>query len=390
MNHRNRWSHIVAVLSLGLAVMCTTARAQVFSTPPTNVSNNSDFSFTPQVAVDLSGNIYSGNIYVVWEDDTATANILFKRSTDGGATFSTPTNLSNGLGSSFNPRMAVDAHGNINVVWEDNTPGNGRIFFNRSTDGGATFFSTPVKLSDELADSSSPQIAVDANGNINVVWENDALNNLGVFFTRSADGFAAVPVPTPVMVSSNAAGSVNPQIAVDKNGNINVVWEDHIVSTSDISFRRLSNLGVPLSAPTSLSHNIGNSNSPQIAVEPGGNINVVWQNNSTSTGSFTIFFSRSVDGGATFSPIPKNLSNSPGNANGPQLALDAGGNINVSWEENTPPSVSPDIFFSRSTDGGATFFPTPKNVSNNPGSSNARLAVDSSGNINVAWEDTTV
>ncbi len=188
MNRRNRWSHIVAVLSLGLAVMCTTARAQVFSAPK-NVSNNLDFSFTPQIAVDLSG-----NIYVVWEDDTANGpSIFFKRSIDGGANFSDPTNLSPGLGSSFNPRIAVDATGsniNVNVVWEDNTPGNGRIFFNRSTDGGATFLPTPVKLSDDLADSSSPQIAVDTKGNINVVWENDALDNLGVFFTRSADGFA--------------------------------------------------------------------------------------------------------------------------------------------------------------------------------------------------------
>src|SRR5229473_3153202 len=228
MNQRNRWSHIVAVLSLGLAVMCTTARAQVFSTPPTNVSNNSDFSFPPQVAVDLSGNIYSGNIYVVWEDDTATANILFKRSTDGGATFSTPTNLSNGLGSSFNPRMAVDAHGNINVVWEDNTPGNGRIFFNRSTDGGATFLPTPVKLSDELADSTSPQIAVDTKGNINVVWENDGTSNgkSHIFFTRLVNGDPTPPNQIIDLSSKSLDDCTNPQLALDASGNINVSWED--------------------------------------------------------------------------------------------------------------------------------------------------------------------
>src|SRR5229473_263712 len=209
MNHRNRWSHIVAVLSLGLAVMCTTARAQVFSTPPTNVSNNSDFSFTPQVAVDLSGNIYSGNIYVVWEDDTANSNILFSRSTDGGTTFSTPKNLSNSSGFSFNPRIALDAKGNINVVWEDDTPGNPDVFFTRSTDGGATFFPKPVNLSNNPTGSSiTPQIAVDKNGNINVVWEDDIAGHSDISFNRSADNGATFPALKSL--SHNLGNSISP------------------------------------------------------------------------------------------------------------------------------------------------------------------------------------
>ena len=85
MVHRKSWGRIVTIVILGLAVMCAPASSQQFSTPK-NVSNNSDFSFTPQLAVDLGG-----NIYVVWEDDTNTnSNILFRRSTDGGATFSAP------------------------------------------------------------------------------------------------------------------------------------------------------------------------------------------------------------------------------------------------------------------------------------------------------------
>jgi len=117
---------MVAIAILGLAVMCAPARSQQFSTPK-NVSNNSDFSFTPQLAVDLGG-----NIYVVWEDDTDTnSNILFSRSTDGGVTFSAAKSLSNTSGSSFNPRIAVDAGGSINVVWQDSPD-----FFGTSNQGG--------------------------------------------------------------------------------------------------------------------------------------------------------------------------------------------------------------------------------------------------------------
>jgi hypothetical protein len=48
---------------------------------------------------------------------------------DGGATFSLPKNLSNNTGWSLEPRIALDFMGNINVVWEDNTPGQYDIFF---------------------------------------------------------------------------------------------------------------------------------------------------------------------------------------------------------------------------------------------------------------------
>src|SRR5882724_11893862 len=140
MVHRKSWGHMVAIAILGLAVMCAPARSQQFSTPK-NVSNNSDFSFTPQLAVD-----FGGSIYVVWEDDTDTnSNILFSRSTDRGAAFSAPKGGSN------------------SVVWQDSPDffRTSNVFFSRSSDGGITF-STPMNLSGTSTSAfySTPQIAV--------------------------------------------------------------------------------------------------------------------------------------------------------------------------------------------------------------------------------------
>jgi len=377
MVHRKSWGHIVAIVILGLAVMCAPASSQQFSAPK-NVSANADFSFTPQLAVDLGG-----NIYVVWEDDTNTNNnILFSRSTDSGATFSAPKNLSNSSGFSFSPRIATDTHGGINVVWEDATPGNLDVMFSHSTDGGLTF-STPINVSNDAADSSALQIIADTAGNLFVAWENDTLN-LAIIFSRSTDG--GVTFSTPARVSANAGASVSPQMAVDPGGNISVVWVDVTFGHSDISFSRSADHGATFSTPKSLSNNIGSSVNPQITVDLTGNINVAWENN--GPGNFDIFFSRSVDKGATFS-TPKNLSNSLGQSRSPQIALDAGGNINVVWTDNNPPDVSPDILFVRSSDGGTTFS-AAQNVSHNSGSSsNPWLSVDAGANINVAWEDNT-
>jgi len=402
MVHRKSWGRIVVIVILGLAVLCTTARAQ-FS-PPKSISNNSidsHGSFTPQTAVDSVG-----NIFVVWEDDTASnsnilSNILFSRSTDGGMSFSLPVNLSNSPGCSFNPIMVVDASDYINIVWQDRSDCKSRtsnIFFRRSTDGGMSFPRPPVNLSETLNSAfySVPQIAVDTAGNISVVWEaDDPFNlgniNLGILFSSSID--KGVTFLAPQMISTNPSGSVDPQIAVDKNGNINVVWEDDIAGRSDISFSRLAVNGANFSLPKNLSNPLGNfisdAHSPRIAVDLGGNINAVWAGTDPIDFNTDIFFSRSTDGGATFlpTPTPMNLSNSQGCSFNPVMAVDASGNINIVWED-TPDCrfITSSVFFRRSSNG--VKFSTPLSISKDLASSfNARLALDANGNINVAWED---
>lgn len=375
---RKRWGLTVfAVLALTL-LTTGASQAQLPFSAPKNISSNSDYSFTPQLAVDAAGNIYA-----VWEDDTnSNSNILFSRSTDGGTTFSAPVSLSHTSGFSFSPRIAVDSNGGINVVWEDDSPGNLDVFFTRSADGGTTF-SAPKNISNDSSDSGSPTVAADSNGNIYVVWENDS-GVLGISFSRSTDGGANFSAP--VILSTNTGGSVSPQIAVDRNGNVNLAWEDDIGMTSDVTFARSSDHGATFSAPKSLSLNVGNSNSVQVAVDFNGNINAVWEND--SPGNFDIFFSRSTDGGLNFS-TPQNVSNSPGLSRTPQLALDSGGNINVLWADNAPPNSSTDIFYARSANGG-TSFSTPQNLSSNAGfSANPSLAIDPGGNINAVWEDST-
>src|SRR5438132_1606487 len=131
-----------ALVSIALAASALVVQAQVFCAPK-NLSNNGTAEFG-QIAVDPSG-----NINVVWDDFNATnSDIFFSRSTDGGVSFSVPKNVSNNTGASVFPgvdaatnrgNIAVDSSGNINVVWDDFTPGNSQISLSRSTDGSATF-----------------------------------------------------------------------------------------------------------------------------------------------------------------------------------------------------------------------------------------------------------
>jgi hypothetical protein len=266
--------------------------------------------------------------------------ISCSQSTDGGATFSPAVTVAS-LNRNFQaPLMAVDNAGNINLAWTDNflIPNSDfafiyDVFFSRSTDGGTTF-SPPQKLSGDLLFPPTLTLALDPSGNINLLWNSILPGN--VFFSRSNDGGATF---TPTQVTNYPVG--------------------------------------PSPHPESAS----------MAIDSGGNINVVWFDD--SAGNFAIFFSRSTDGGATFSPA-QNISGATTANFIPGIATDARGNIDVVWNQRTPGTPSntfiSDIVFSRSTDGG-TSFSTPLKISNSGESFAAAIALDSCGNINVAWTD---
>ena len=70
-------------------------------------------------------------------------DIFFIKSEDKGKTFGTPINLSNNTEFSERPQIAVSKNG-IFIVWADTTnPNNKEIMFTKSLDNGKTF-SNPI------------------------------------------------------------------------------------------------------------------------------------------------------------------------------------------------------------------------------------------------------
>jgi len=355
---------------------------QTFSAP-TDVSNvpTTDRSF--QIAVDASG-----NIYIAWFDFNANC-VSSIRSTDGGASFSNPVTISTSPGP---PSLTIDPFGNLLLCWTASAPPRS-IFCSQSADGGATF-SPPVKAADLNRGFLPPLVAVDGSGNINLAWtdqfpipNSDFSFFSVVFFSRSSDGGATFSPPQDLSGNLNFPPSLN--MAVDPSGNINIVWES--LPHGNVFLARSNDGGATFSntqvTPYVHTGSSPTPEAPSMAIDSGGNINVVWMDN--SPGNYAIFFSHSTDGGASFSAA-QNLSGSVSGSRSPQIAVDSSGNINVVWEEGTQPGsqTAPSaVFFSASTDGGGSFS-APQNISNDSGDSfDSAIVLDSCGNINVAWRD---
>ncbi len=338
-----------------------------------NISNNFGDSNDPDIVVDSAG-----NINVAWSDNsTGVYEIYFSRSADNGATWSLPVYISWTAALSWKPAVAVNSMDDLFVVWSDLSLDE-RIYFSRSTDYGATW-SIPVNLS-ATAIGTSPAIAVDNSGNINVAWNfyTPTLDN--IYFSRSTDNGASWT--PPVNISWTAGWSWTPAIAADTSGNLFVAWWDLTVN-EEIYFSRSTDSGVTWSFPLNLSNTpVGESTTPDIAVDNSGNINVIWDDEFPDPDEL-VYFSRSTNGGATWT-TPADISNNAPFDYGSVIAVDTAVNINVVWRSWT--TGRPELFFSRSIDDGVNWS-FPVNVSNiTPNCERQAIAVDSAGNIYIVWE----
>jgi len=351
----------------------------------------------------------AGNVDVAWIN---TGGPEFVRSTNGGITFSTPLTIPSNMQDTADGNgieMGLDGSGDINLLWHRELTETGTIpnsFFSRSTDGGATF-STPVNPSG----ATSAQLVVAPGGNISIIWFDETTSDLlavsssdGVNFSTPTTIWTAVGNPmdliveagpqrqlylfwtqvvtmtncsilsssstdgttfTPASSVSAGGGSCNqtPSAFVDSNGNVIVAWD---ADGASLFFSRSTNGGITFSAPVSIPTN-PSPLAPQVTVGTNGTIYIVWE---TASGES---FASSTNGGATFSPTP------PTFVLGDSAVVDSCDNVTVigGGDEGV-------VTYQRSTDGGATFS-APVTISNFTFNYEGQTTIDKSGNVHVIW-----
>jgi hypothetical protein len=269
------------------------------------------------------------------------------------------------LGTGSSPSVAVDSNGIIDVAWFTEAG----IAFARSQNQGATFNAPAVVVP---APAFEPSIGVDGQGDIFVLTGNNPTNTLGennAIVAHSTDGGKTFTAVTAQQNTYESMLLVQPSGAVDlayTTSDDNEEDPDNALheKRSTDGGNTFTNDQTLWTAPL----NSSDIQQMQGARGPQGQIYYTWTEQVDS--DCEVHFVNSLDG-VTFQPSVLLTNNDDCNMNG-ALVVDAGGNIDTTWGANG-------TNFARSTDQGQTFTaPTVVPISDAPG----QLAVSPSGALN--------
>lgn len=342
---------------------------------PVNISNSSNISWDPIVGADSDGKAYA-----VWvEGEGAGKKIYFNTNKNGS--WGTSRNITGGIPLLEGPwpDLFVENNGTVHLVFTGKYNRNYETFYNRYKDGT---WSGPIDISETwYGGSAYPSISGDNSNHFRyVVWQDNENIEWEIMFrykNPNVTYWSNVDV-----ISTNSKRVYTPEITVDGNGKVHVVWQDrkypnnsvvYYTHNPDPAHNNKWTYPIAISDKTLLGWC-----EPQIVSDNTGNVYVVWEDK--NTGNNEILFRKKING--NWEPI-ENISNTYTNSLSPTIAVDRNsGNIYVAWEEKAGDWK---IFFKFHQNGR---WSQTENVTNNSSASiNPSLWVDDAGEIHLVYAD---
>lgn len=275
-------------------------------------------------------------------DKPFSSELRLSRSGDGGRTFA-PSVLVNDDGQVINhtfDAMQVAPDGAVHVAWIDGREGKKEpgTFVAKSADHGRTFTKN-LKVDDDTCVCCRTALATSGDGVVYLAWRKIFEGHVReIVVSRSTDGgdtFSA-----PVIVGHDqwmypACPHRPASLGVDRRGRLYVVWyTEGADETPSIYLAYSDDQGRTFSPKQQLNRSKGTfPDHPQMAVDPEGRVVVVWEEQSPVRREVVV--SRSLDRGESFgAPMKVNEKN----GQTPTVAVNASGSAVIGWKEHVMPA----------------------------------------------------
>lgn len=203
---------------------------------------------------------------------------------------------------------------------------------------------------------------------------------------------------TQVVSTESTQTSRSPRAGVDSGGNVHVVWEDETdfggAECTKIAHKTWNATTGTWSTTGIVSSDVvAGAFQPSMMVDANGNVHVAWTYETDHLGSgedADIFYKAWNATTGTWTPAEVVSTESTDSSMQPAIGVDGNGNVHVAWVDWTFSSPSPDIVYKRRELATGTWTPTEKVSSESTGiSQDPVLTVDAAGNVHVAWVDNT-
>ncbi|OPZ18620.1 MAG: hypothetical protein BWZ10_01021 [candidate division BRC1 bacterium ADurb.BinA364] len=312
------------------------------------------------------------------------------------------------------PRFAVDPQGVLHAVWESQYAGlagglagaDGDIY--HATFSPAGWSAPQLVNSNGASDAgldSMPDIAIDQNGNICVVWasEENIGGTLGTDFDilYSVNGGAGWSFPAPLnsYAATDTKHDTNPRIAVSADGKAHCVWVgeyDFGAGTSNIRYSVLGAAGWSAAEQVHPAFAVppqGMNAGAEIAIAASGVPHVIWWSNVNHNGAgadFDIFHSLRSGSAWAATKFVNDAANDSADDWDVSIARGPDGTMRAVWSADLNiqgAGVDRDLFYSRLASG---VWSAPQLLcdlgKSDTGSDQAPcIAYDAEGALHAAW-----
>lgn len=193
------------------------------------------------------------------------------------ADFGPETRISKINGPSIFPRLAA-ANGNLHVAWVEYPAGaDSEIYYSRSSDNGANW-TAPIDLSNAGGRTDTLPLVAASGSNVYVAWTSDPVSG-EVFFRRSVDGGGTWQPEVQLSASQNGYSRAT-DLWVDRAGNVHLAYYDNrSVGHGHVYHRMSCNNGQSWTSEQNLTQNDGvvDSEYPRIGQLPSGGLYLIFR-----------------------------------------------------------------------------------------------------------------
>jgi hypothetical protein len=329
------------------------------------VTNDVAFSGFSKLAVDSAG------VHEVWMDERdGNMEIYYKKLDDNGSSITSDIRLSTDAGISWFPSLDSDGSG-IHVVWVDERDGNTEIYYEKLDSDGNTLIDD-LRLTNDVADSTLPEIGVDLSNDLQVVWIDGRDGNSEVYYKKlDNDGNVLVD---DIRLTDDEGVSWFPKIAVDGSG-IHVVWIDDRDGNSEVYYTKLDLDGDVVVDDKRITNDVGDSSYPSVFVD--GDVHIAWLD--TRDGNSEIYYKK-LDNNGNDLTSDLRVSDDADVSWYPSLSVDEG--VHITWVDGRDGNL--EIYFTElDGDGNKVVNDTRLTFLGE-----STLPILAPGSVHLTWTDT--
>lgn len=286
-------------------------------------TENASHAYTPQVVMDANGNGIA-----VWHQADGTRNNIWANRYVAGSGWGAAEKIETGSLIAYSAQVSVDASGNAVAVWHQSDGSRNNIWSNRYEVGGSWGTAELIET-DNTGSATAAQVSVDANGNALAVWYQGDGSRNNIWSNRYVAGGSWGTAE--LIETDNLGGADGPQVTFDANGNALAVWYQSDGSRNNIwANRYVAGTGWG-TAELIETDNTGDAQNPQVSIDANGNALAIWEQ---SDGAVTSIWVNRYVAGTGWGTAALLETDDAGYAEKPQVSVDANGNAIAVWNQN--------------------------------------------------------